>query len=239
MAQLIVCPNCRGDLRVPDALIGQTVRCPTCNATFGTSASPDGPVVGPVDAPKPASDSPPPETSAPAQLSPPRPDEDRLEEVDVPPRFRRRDVEPHRGSTILVLGILSLVSMALCFVFMLILGPIAWVMGSSDLKKIRAGTMDPQGEGNTNAGRICGIIATVLGSLYTLGAALYIVAMLVLMVNARNVVPPTPAPMPPRAPVPPRVPARPRIPADTPKPNDDDPNQSPAPPGTSQMFLLH
>jgi hypothetical protein len=72
-------------------------------------------------------------------------------------RYRRRDVEPHRGTTILVLGILGLV------VAPLILGPIAWILGNTDIKKIRAGTMDPEGEGNTNAGRICGIIATIYG----------------------------------------------------------------------------
>ena len=35
-------------------------------------------------------------------------------------------------------------------------------MGSNDLKEIRAGRMDPEGEGTTNGGRICGIIGTFL-----------------------------------------------------------------------------
>jgi hypothetical protein len=35
-------------------------------------------------------------------------------------------------------------------------------MGSTDLKEMDAGTMDPSGRGQTQAGRICGIIATVL-----------------------------------------------------------------------------
>jgi len=64
-------------------------------------------------------------------------------------------MKPHRASTVLVLGILGLV---VCNV----LGVIAWVMGNSDLAEMRAGTMDPSGYGTTNAGRICGIIATVL-----------------------------------------------------------------------------
>jgi len=69
-----------------------------------------------------------------------------------------RHVEPHRGQMILILGILSL------FVANLILGPIAWIMGSNDLKKMRAGQMDRSGESNTNTGRICGMIGTLLGA---------------------------------------------------------------------------
>ena len=56
---------------------------------------------------------------------------------------------------ILVLGILGLV----------VCGPLgiaAWVMGNGDLKEIDAGTMDPSGRGTTQAGKICGMIATIL-----------------------------------------------------------------------------
>lgn len=81
-------------------------------------------------------------------------------------------MKPHRGTLILVLGILGLV----------VCGPLgiaAWIMGSGDLKEMDAGTMDPSGRGNTNAGKICGIIATVLtilgvlifGVLFVLGFA--------------------------------------------------------------------
>jgi hypothetical protein len=68
-------------------------------------------------------------------------------------------MEPHRGTTILVLGALSLV------MAQVILGPIAWVMGSNDLKKMRAGRMDRAGESNTNTGRILGMIGTGVGVL--------------------------------------------------------------------------
>jgi hypothetical protein len=57
----------------------------------------------------------------------------------------------------LTLGILSLV------IAHIILGPIAWVMGSQDLAEMRAGRMDPEGESSTSAGRTCGIIGTVIG----------------------------------------------------------------------------
>ena len=56
---------------------------------------------------------------------------------------------------ILVLGILGL----------LICGPLgiaAWIMGNNDLKEMDAGTMDPAGRGSTQAGKICGLIATIL-----------------------------------------------------------------------------
>ncbi len=58
----------------------------------------------------------------------------------------------------LVLGILGIV---ICF----IMGIVAWVMGNKDLSAMRAGTMDPTGEGLTQAGRICGIISVALGVL--------------------------------------------------------------------------
>ena len=65
-------------------------------------------------------------------------------------------MKPHRGVMILVFAILSLVMG--CFP----LGIAAWIMGGNDLKEMRAGAMDPTGEGLTNAGRIIGIIGTVL-----------------------------------------------------------------------------
>jgi len=67
-------------------------------------------------------------------------------------------LRPHRGVLILVFGILGLV---LCFPF----GIAAWIMGNGDMKEIRSGRMDPTGEGLTQAGRICGIVATILALL--------------------------------------------------------------------------
>jgi len=65
-------------------------------------------------------------------------------------------MKPHRGVLILVLAILSYV---FCGIFTAI--P-AWVMGSADLKEMDAGAMDPAGRGMTNAGRILGMIHTIL-----------------------------------------------------------------------------
>ena len=65
-------------------------------------------------------------------------------------------VEHPQGTTVLVLGILSLV---ICG----IIGPFAWSMGNRALAEIDAA---PPGyfrnRGNVAAGRICGIIATIL-----------------------------------------------------------------------------
>ncbi|MGT5522908.1 zinc finger domain-containing protein, partial [Escherichia coli] len=34
MAILVNCPSCRRKLRVPDALLGKKVKCPTCQTLF-------------------------------------------------------------------------------------------------------------------------------------------------------------------------------------------------------------
>ena len=63
-------------------------------------------------------------------------------------------IYPPRGSSILTIGILSLV---LC-TFM---GPIAWSMGNTELARIDSGQVDPVSRSNASAGRICGMIATI------------------------------------------------------------------------------
>ena len=65
-------------------------------------------------------------------------------------------VAPHRGQTIMVLGILSL------FMAPFVLGPMAWIMGRNDLREMAAGRMDRAGRDNTNTGTVCGMIATIL-----------------------------------------------------------------------------
>jgi len=116
----------------------------------------------------------------PARHSPPRPlpplDDDRTggrgrpydEDDDRPwENGARRDCEPHRGSLIMTFGILSVVLGVTCYLAIigLPLGIAAWVMGQRDLRKMRAGVMDPFGRGSTQSGCICGIIGTVLNTL--------------------------------------------------------------------------
>ena len=74
------------------------------------------------------------------------------------PVRRRARMKPHRGSTILTLGIVGVLC---CF----ITGIIAWVMASEDLKMMDAGVMDPSGRGSTQAGKILGIISVVLAGI--------------------------------------------------------------------------
>ncbi|MBI1901648.1 MAG: hypothetical protein HYS13_11140 [Planctomycetia bacterium] len=71
-------------------------------------------------------------------------------------------VQPHRGVMILVLGILALVLGLSTGCVGLVLGPIAWVMGNNDLAEMAAFRMDRTGEGMTQAGRICGMVATIV-----------------------------------------------------------------------------
>jgi Flp pilus assembly protein protease CpaA len=81
-------------------------------------------------------------------------------------------MKPHRGTLILIFGILGLV---ICGFF----GIAAWAMGSGDLKLMDAGQMDPSGRSNTNAGRICGMIATILMIVgFVVGIALFALGIL-------------------------------------------------------------
>ncbi|MEU1995834.1 DUF4190 domain-containing protein [Nocardia gamkensis] len=77
-----------------------------------------------------------------------------------------------RATTILILGILSLV---LCQ----FIGPVAWVMGKRALNEIDASGGTIGGRGNVNAGYICGIIATALMCLTLLFLLLLLVLGLV------------------------------------------------------------
>lgn len=98
---------------------------------------------------------------------------------DSPDLGVRRDLEPHRGGLILTLGILSIVTGAVamplaCLVVVplvadvigLALGISAWVLGGQDLARMRRGLLDPDGRATTQAGRVCGIIGTVLNLLF-------------------------------------------------------------------------
>jgi hypothetical protein len=85
-------------------------------------------------------------------------------------------MKPHRGVLVLVLGILGLV---LC----VISGIVAWILGSTDLKEMDAGRMDPTGRSLTQAGKIIGIVAVCLNVL----ALLFWLAMMILGIGAAAV----------------------------------------------------
>ena len=81
-----------------------------------------------------------------------------------------QSLTPHRGTVILVLGIVGLAIPILfslcCGIFSsiagCICGIIAWVMANKDLRKMAEGKMDPTGRGLTQAGKVCGIISVIL-----------------------------------------------------------------------------
>ncbi len=89
--------------------------------------------------------------------------------VSTPPVLVTQSIEPptqqpvryeeHRGTTILILGILSLM---MCGFFT---GIPAWIMGKGDLAKMDRGEMDPEGRSITMGGMVCGIITCVLSLL--------------------------------------------------------------------------
>lgn len=91
----------------------------------------------------------------------------------VPPGGYPAQQYPESSNALLAL-ILSIVNFVVCP----ILAPIAWVIASKELSAIDAGRRDPTKRDQANAGRILGIIGTVL---LTLGV-LFIVFVLVIAV---------------------------------------------------------
>ncbi len=200
MAEIISCPACQRKLQVPEEYFGQTVQCPECKHTF-IAAPPGAPVSTAPQPAKAASPPPPaPEKRAPEWEKPPPSrssrrddedyDEDEEDEEDDRPRRRRRRryadeddedrplrryVTPHRGGMILTFGILAI--MGFCAP---VFGPMAWVMGSTDLAQMRTGSMDREGEGLTQAGRILGMVATIIFICFVLFICL------ITMANATN-----------------------------------------------------
>lgn len=157
MSQVIECPECSHPLRVPEEHFGKKVECPKCFHLFDVSSKGTVSRSG-------FSSVPPAPKSAPKER-------DREEEDDRPrrrryeedddfdddhPRRSRRNLEPHRGGTILALGVLSI------FFFGIILGTIAWVMGNNDLHRMDQGFMDPAGRSDTQTGKTIGMVMVII-----------------------------------------------------------------------------
>jgi hypothetical protein len=168
------CSGCSNTLRVPDEHAGKHARCPQCSSVNTIPMQSQ-----PADATNPP---PTPDLfgGLPSQQQPQTPPPAAVNPYGQPPQqqqpygnaspyaapqapYQNRHYAPHRGGLILTLGILSF----FCN-FMLIPGILAWVMGRSDLKEIKAGRMDPTGEGLTTAGMVIGIISTALVGLILL-----------------------------------------------------------------------
>jgi hypothetical protein len=170
MPEMIKCARCGAPLRLPEEFFGREVRCPSCQETFtanlpAQAVAPPMPLDEPRERPSPYPD--------------PRDDEDDEEAARRARRRRAYDearrygerVEPHRGGTILGMGIASLCLFCIP-ALALALGIAAAVMAHNDLAKMRDGRMDPAGHGKTVAGQICGIIGPILAVLVIVFACL-------------------------------------------------------------------
>src|SRR5262245_10078265 len=182
MPIVVECPSCGQKLKVPENLEGKKVRCSKCQGTFTA------------EAPAPA----PPPPQEPAD----QPPEDDYDDRPARRSKRRRDDDddrdrgaPGRGGMVMSFGIVSVVSFfvalvsfganfvipfvgvcALIFnVIGLIFGILAWVMGSGDLKQIRAGYISRAAEGNTKTGYITGLIGTILNGLSLLCSCVMVI----------------------------------------------------------------
>jgi hypothetical protein len=227
MSTTIACPSCSLAMRLPEELLGQEARCPGCGCVF-TPTSPTRAPVGELErTPTPATaiQEPSPLRPSPAPKASAEPEEEERPWERTQRRRTRRDSEPHRGPIVLVLGITSLVTAFLCGLG-LPFGAAAWVMGYRDLRKMRyEKSMDPEGEGMTQAGMVCGAIGSFIATLFALGGIAYCVFVYFIVVAAvanvrtnpmftsARMRPAATAPAPPLAP-PPREPA----PADKDKP---------------------
>lgn len=95
----------------------------------------------------------------------------------MPPPYPQHQayLAPHRGGTILTLGIISLVINVFSGILGLVLplccmgtiiplatGIPAWVMANRDIRLMTAGQMDPAGISSTSAGKVCAIISVVI-----------------------------------------------------------------------------
>lgn len=69
--------------------------------------------------------------------------------------------EHPQGTTILVLGILSIALTLFCAIGVL-LGPVAWVMGNNAIAEIDRNPTAYTNRSSVQAGRICGIISSCL-----------------------------------------------------------------------------
>jgi hypothetical protein len=89
------------------------------------------------------------------------------------PEWQRRgvvpaDCEPHRAQLVLLLGSAGIVLALLHILFIagLPLSLAAWSMARRDLKLMDARQMDPGGRTNTRRGQLCGIIGTLIGTIW-------------------------------------------------------------------------
>jgi phage FluMu protein Com len=165
------CAGCGQTLRVADEHAGKKARCPACGTIAQVPPAQEAAPLVPVsDSPFAADSATPPGVGL--YVDRPEADFNPYTPPMTPKYEPLQRAPPHRGGLIVTFGVIGLVCaipFGLCcgpFGLLAIpFGVAAWVMGSADLQKIRAGQMDPSGSGLTRAGMILGIAATVVGAL--------------------------------------------------------------------------
>jgi predicted Zn finger-like uncharacterized protein len=165
----ISCPNCGKSLALQEAHMGKKVRCPGCQQVF--TANPPEENIQPAEEMEAVQE-------RPSRTGRPRAPEPEEEEEAARPRRRRaadedEDVEggeervgaPHRGGTVLTMGILALVFALCCPLICWIVGGIGLSMASTDLGKMARRQMDRTGQGMTNTAKILCIVGLIIGTL--------------------------------------------------------------------------
>jgi len=190
MPEVIECPECQRKLSMREEFLGADVKCPSCGATFVATLirrAPPPPVVRELpqrDEDRRAKDNQ-------RQTYDLRDDDfsrrqfdDEDEDDDFTRRRRYIDrrrtsrydnddrTQPDRGGAVLTLGILGLVFSCVPILGW-ILGGIALGMANTDLNEMSRGRMRRDGEGATHGGKICGLIAVILSTVFVFLYILY------------------------------------------------------------------
>ena len=163
MAIQIPCPQCSRLLSVDELHAGKQASCPACEYVFTIphqNSLDDFPSETSTQSSNPFAPS-----TAPVAW-----DQAGSTEVDY------QNLLPHRGTLVLVMGILSWS----CCVF----GVVAWYLGSQDIKQMNAGRMDPSGLTLTKAGYWIGVCSLLLQLLVFVGYL--VVFVLFVAVEANN-----------------------------------------------------
>lgn len=157
------CDECKKRLKVPDTSAGKKIRCPECGERISVP-EPEEDLVAPD------------EDQDDGGYGVEKEDEEEVRrkkkkrksyEDDYRPK--RKSKRPHRGVLILILGIVSIligcIPLGAWFVAFR-----AMAMANEDLSDMDSGRMDRSGAGMTQAGKICGIIGSVLALLWLIVA---------------------------------------------------------------------
>ena len=174
MPEVIECPDCQRKLSMREEFLGSQVKCSVVRL-YVSSPRADPPCAAALRLrpERPTRD----DDDRPRRRRDPYDDDDRRRDYDRDddrPR-RRRDpydddrgydrVKPDRGGTVLLLGITGLV-LSCIPILGWILGGIALGMGNTDLGEMARGRMSRAGEGATQGGKICGLIAVIVSTLF-------------------------------------------------------------------------